>query len=785
MLWSMRYDRNLADIFALQAEIATAIVDVLKVRLLPAELESITSRSTANPAAYEYYLMGRAFYLRGIDRRNWRIARQMYAKACEIDPAFAAAYAGMAICDSYLLMGDPGVSPEAILMNSSRALELMPDLAEAHAATGLAHILAGRYAEADAAFARAAALNADLFEAHFFWADLCQLRGLHDRATELFARAAELRPNDFRSLGLLATQYKDLGRPDDAMAASRRCLERVEAEIRVHPDNAGALAFGAITLAELGQAALAEDWAARAIIIGPDDHLVQYNVACALVMLGRLDTAVDHLERAFAASPAFRFWLSAWMRSDSDFNPLRQHPRFQALEQRLQAESEGDAAPSSHRPAIAVLPFVNMADDPEQDYFADGLTEDIITDLSQVSSLFVVARHTVYAYKGQDISVERAAREMKVRYVLEGSVRREDRRMRVAVRLVDAGTGDHLWANRYERGIDDVFALQDEISKSIVDTLRVTLLPGEIEGFANHGTQSREAYEYYLLGRSFYLRGMDTRSLKTARDLYAKACEIDPRYARALAGRAICSSHLSTRDPDGAVEKSLNRSLRALALAPNSAEARAAKGLALYVTGRFADAVQELERAMILDSNLFEAYFFAGRCRRIQGRREQAAALFARAADLRPNDYRCLGLLADEYRSLGRIEDAKSAERRCLERLAAEVKAHPENTDAWAFGSAILARLEEPARAAVWAQRALIMTPDDYLVLYNVARAEALMGNTARALDRLEQAFAARPAFRQRLAAWLPLDADFESLRQEPRFCALDQHLAQEFSAHI
>ena len=277
---------------------------------------------------------------------------------------------------------------------------------------------------------------------------------------------------------------------------------------------------------------------------------------------------------------------------------------------------------------------------------------------------------------------------------------------------------------------------------------------------------------------------MDTRRLNPARDLYAKACEIDPCYARALAGRAICSSHLSMRDPDGAVETSLNRSLRALALAPNSAEARAAKGLALYVTGRFADAVQELDRAMILDSNLFEAYFFAGRCRRIQGRREQAAALFARAADLRPNDYRCLGLLADEYHALGRTEDAKSAERRCLERLAAEVKAHPENTDAWAFGSAILARLGEPARAAVWAQRALLMTPDDYLVLYNVARAQALMGNKSEALDRLEQAFAARPAFRQRLAAWLPLDADFESLHQEPRFCALDQRLAQEFSAH-
>jgi tetratricopeptide (TPR) repeat protein len=184
---------------------------------------------------------------------------------------------------------------------------------------------------------------------------------------------------------------------------------------------------------------------------------------------------------------------------------------------------------------------------------------------------------------------------------------------------------------------------------------------------------------------------------------------------------------------------------------------------------------------MTLDANLFEAYFFDGRCRRIQGQRELAAARFARAVELRPNDFRSVGMLAEEYRALGRIEEARAAERRCLERLAAEVKAHPENADAWAFGSAILAHLEEPARAAVWASRALIMLPGDYLVLYNIARTYALLGDLSGALDRLEQSFEVQPAIRRRLAAWLPLDRDFDALRGEPRFLALRERLNREF----
>ena len=430
-------------------------------------------------------------------------------------------------------------------------------------------------------------------------------------------------------------------------------------------------------------------------------------------------------------------------------------------------------------PSIAVLPFAIFGDDPEQEYFADGLTEDIITDLSQVSALFVVARQNVFAFKGRPLQVQQAARDLGVRYVLEGSVRKSGGRLRITAQLIDAQTSGHLWAQRYDRSLDDVFTLQDEISKSIVDVLRVKLLPHELATITTHPTENAQAYEFYLMGRSFYLRGIDKRSLRIARDMFAKARDLDPRYARAHAGIAICDLYLSLNDPDAAYEQTLADSRLALQLEPDLAEAHAALGLAHYCTGRYIEASALFERAMALDPNLFEAHFFNGRSCRIRGLRDQAARLFARAAELRPNDYRSLGLLAEEYKALGRVDDFKATSRRCLERVAAEVKAHPDNADAWAFGSTLLAETGDSSRAEAWAVRATIIGADDFLVHYNVARTFALLGRADTAMDWLERAFSVSSVFQRRLAAWMPLDRELDSLRDQPRFLALERRLRE------
>jgi adenylate cyclase len=439
----------------------------------------------------------------------------------------------------------------------------------------------------------------------------------------------------------------------------------------------------------------------------------------------------------------------------------------------------GMAEPAAiDRPGIAVLPFTNIGDDPEQEYFADGLTEDIITDLSQVSGLFVVARHTVFTFKAKPVRVEDVVRELNVRYVLDGSVRKAGGRVRITAQLIDGQTGGYVWAHRYDRSLDDIIAVQDEISKSIVDVLKVRLLPEELETITSRATSSAAAYEYYLFGRSFYLRGIDRRSLTIARALFTKAIELDPCYARAYAGAAICDSYLTMSDTSTSFEGTLAKIARALELEPNLAEAYAVKGMVLFAAGRYDEATAEFERALRLNPDLFEAHFFHARNCRVQGRPEEAAALYARAAELRPNDFRSMGLLAEQHRALGRREDFLSAARRCLERLSAELKAHPDNADAWAFGSAILAQLDHKDRADDWATRALVVGPDDYLVRYNVARTYALLGRTEPALGQLEQAFEALPEFRRRLAAWMQRDEEIAPLRDDPRFQALERRLA-------
>ena len=339
-LWANRYDRSLDDIFVLQDEVTESIVDILKVKLLPEELERPASHSTTSGDAYQYYLMGRSFYLRGIDKHGLRIAREMFAKAVEIDPRYARAYAALAICESYLAMGDPHATYQSFLANSRRALELDPHLAEAYTLKGLALYAEELYSDAAAEFERALRLDPDLYETHFFYARNCRLQGLHEQAAALFKRAATLRPNEYRSLGLLAKSYKILGWQQEFAAAARQCLERVEAEIEAHPDNAGALAFGSTVLAETGQRARAQDWVARAIMIGPDDYVVRYNAARAYALLGELGTAFDWLERSFDSSAVWQRRLALWMKSDNDIDALRGHPRFHALVQRLRAVLE-------------------------------------------------------------------------------------------------------------------------------------------------------------------------------------------------------------------------------------------------------------------------------------------------------------------------------------------------------------------------------------------------------------------------------------------------------------
>jgi adenylate cyclase len=429
--------------------------------------------------------------------------------------------------------------------------------------------------------------------------------------------------------------------------------------------------------------------------------------------------------------------------------------------------SNGVASAGQERPSIAVLPFLNMSGDPEQEYFSDGITEDIITDLSKVSGLFVVARNTAFTYKGKTVEVREVATHLGVNFVLEGSVRKAGSRVRVTGQLINGKDGGHVWADRYDRDLTDIFAIQDEITHAIVEQLKVKLLPQERKSIAQAPTDNVEAYTYYLRGRDFFYRHSKTY-YRLARRMFANAVELDPRYARAYAGIADCDSFqfLYYRE-DAGIETILDNSAKALALDDKLAEAHASRGLALSLMHRYTEAMQEFEQAISLDPNSYEAHYLYARASFAQGDLQRAARLFERAAEIKPDDYQSPSLLIQVYRSLGRDEESKDAARRAVKLAERELILHAEDPRPAHLGSAALIELGEKDRAREWITRALAIDPDDPLTQYNVACGYTNLGDLDAAFDLLERSLPrAGPETRQ----WIKHDSDFDPLRSHPRY---------------
>ena len=437
----------------------------------------------------------------------------------------------------------------------------------------------------------------------------------------------------------------------------------------------------------------------------------------------------------------------------------------------LPTEQTSGAA-SAHlqeKPSIAVLPFINMSGDPEQEYFSDGITEDIITDLSKVSGLFVVARNTAFTYKGKSAEVQEVAKRLGVNFILEGSVRKAGSRVRVTGQLIDGKTGGHMWADRYDRDLTDIFAIQDEITHAIVEQLKVKLLPQEKKNIAQTPTDNVEAYTYYLRGRQF----MERRSkayYQLARQMFAKAAELDPLYARAYAGMADCESFLFLHYhvDNVAIDDILATSAKALALDSDLAEPHASRGLALSLEKRYDEATAEFEQAIALDAHSVEGHYFYGRACFTQGKLERAAALFERVAEIKPDDYQALCLLIQIYRSLDRDADARSAARRGVERAERDLTLHPDNPRSAYLGAAALVALGENDRAREWLSRALAIDPHDIWTQYNAACIYTHLGDIERALDVLERVLP--HAGYELKHGWIKHDSDLDPLRSHPRF---------------
>jgi adenylate cyclase len=409
-----------------------------------------------------------------------------------------------------------------------------------------------------------------------------------------------------------------------------------------------------------------------------------------------------------------------------------------------------------------------MSGDPEQEYFSDGITEDIITDLSNISGLFVVARNTAFTYKGKPVKVQQVAQELGVRFILEGSVRKAGSRVRVTGQLIHGKDGGHVWAARFDRDLTDIFAIQDEITRAIVEQLKVKLLPQEKESISQAPTDDVEAYTYYLRGRQFLHRHSKSY-YQLARRMFAKAVELDPLYARAYAGIADCDSFLFAHyHADVAIDGILATSAKALALDNKLAEAHASRGFALSLGKRYEEAEKEFEQATTLDPNSFEAHYLYGRACFAQGKLERTAALFKRAAEIKPDDYQSLILLIQIYQSLGRDRDKEDVARKGTERAERELTLHPENARPAYLGAGALTTLGETDRAREWVSRALAIDPDDIYTQYNAACVYSMLGDIEPAFDLLERILPY--AGHELKHGWIKHDSSLDALRSHPRY---------------
>src|SRR5215468_5018858 len=282
-------------------------------------------------------------------------------------------------------------------------------------------------------------------------------------------------------------------------------------------------------------------------------------------------------------------------------------------------------------PALAVLPFVNMSGDAEQEYFSDGITEDIITDLSKVSTLNVLSRNTTFTFKGKAVEIGQLAQWLKVGYVVEGSVRKAGGRVRITAQLIDASKDSHVWGERYDRELKDIFALQDEIAQAIVAALKVRLLPAEKKAIESRSTQDLKAYQLYLLGRYYWIQH-GLRNLEIAVRFCRQALEIDPNYARAWALVALCQVLLHVRGRSD--ESGLSAAEKALSLDPTLAEAQAARGRVLAYLGRYDEAVAAHKESMRLEPDSYEVRHNFGLTCCFHGNYDDAIEHLERAAQL-------------------------------------------------------------------------------------------------------------------------------------------------------
>lgn len=411
---------------------------------------------------------------------------------------------------------------------------------------------------------------------------------------------------------------------------------------------------------------------------------------------------------------------------------------------------------------IAILPLINMSNDPEQDYFCDGISEEIMNALGQLNNLRVVARTSAFAFKGKNIDVREIGKALNVSTILEGSVRKSGKRLKIVTQLISASSGAQLWSNLYDRQLEDIFAIQEDIANRVATAIKGFLTVEEKETIRRPETVV-EAYEYFLKGRQLF----HNLKLKDAGDMFRRAIGLDSEYALAYAGLADALSWLYEWEGRSlsVLKEAEESSLKALALAPNLAESHSSRGYILALGKKYDEAEKEFHEAIRLNSNCYDAYYLYGRSCFARGEFEKSAEMYLKASEVRPEDFQSLLLLAQSLRIIGK-DNEHEVIRKGISKARKLLELNPDDVRVLSLGSGSLYEIGEKKEAFEWIQRAFELNPDSASTLFNGACVYAKDGKKDQALSLLERAFAKGYGNKE----WIENDPDYESLRDEPRF---------------
>ncbi len=426
------------------------------------------------------------------------------------------------------------------------------------------------------------------------------------------------------------------------------------------------------------------------------------------------------------------------------------------------AEVTSKVTPASG-PSIAVLPFPDMSAEKDQQYFCDGLTEELLNVLTRIPNLRVASRTSSFSLKDKDVDLKAAAEKLQVAHILEGSVRKSGNRVRITAQLIEAATDSHLWSESYDRELDDIFAIQDDIAARILEALQCRLGTEQLPGPT---TKNPKAYEYFLRGRGYAISGGE-RDRELAVEMFQKAVDLDPGFIRAwshLAEECAVNANFFSKDEkwrrlaDQAADK-------AVQLAPDHAESFLVRGYAHLASERFAEAERDFQKALELDPTYGRAYHYLARAHYHQGHIERALENFDKATAHDADDFESPLLATTMYQAAGDTDGARRVAETGVKRAKKILEDYPDNQRAYYLGAAGLFTLERHDQAKEWIEHALELNPDDPATRYNAACVFSNYGDTERALDCLENSVMSR--------SWIENDPDLAPLRDLPRFQAI------------